>query len=177
MNVAYLDPPYSRYFHKLAVRLVQPSGGDVVALLSCPAYRLYAGGDRTEVWTPGEPAQAHDVPPAFERAGWAQTDSPEFRRAFSHAVEWFKERFAAERTDVCLVFSDARPFWIVVDDAHNASALRPIACVSSMAIRSKTWAATSPIASSISTPPRQAHAPAVRPNAILATAPRKLCGR
>lgn len=126
MNVAYLDPPYSRYFHALAARLAHASGGSVVALLSCPAYRLYAGGDRTEVWTPGEPAQAHDVPPAFERAGWAQTDSPEFRRAFSHAVEWFKQRFTAERTDVCLVFSDARPF---SQAAHLAAQQLGVVCV------------------------------------------------
>ena len=105
MNVAYLDPPYSRYFHKLAARLVQPSGGSVVALLSCPAYRLYAGGDRAQVWEPGVPAQEHVLPQAFERAGWAQPGSPAFGRAFSHAVEWFKERFAAERIDICLVFS------------------------------------------------------------------------
>lgn len=126
MNVAYLDPPYSRYFHELAARLAQTSGGKVVALLSCPAYRLYAGGDRAEVWEPGVPAQEHVLPPAFERAGWAQPGSPAFGRAFSHAVEWFKERFAAERTDICLVFSDARPF---SQAAHLAAQELGVVCV------------------------------------------------
>lgn len=126
MNVAYLDPPYSRYFHKLAARLVQPSGGNVVALLSCHAYRLYSGGDRAEVWAPGVPAQEHALPAAFERAGWAQSGSPAFGRAFSHAVEWFKERFAAERIDICLVFSDARPF---SQAAHLAAQELGVVCV------------------------------------------------
>lgn len=126
MNVAYLDPPYSRYFHKLAARLAQPSGGSVVALLSCPAYRLYAGGDRAQVWEPGAPAQEHVLPQAFERAGWAQSGSPEFGRAFSHAVEWFKERFVAERVDICLVFSDARPF---SQAAHVAAQALGVVCV------------------------------------------------
>ena len=110
MNIAYLDPPYSRYFSRLARHLRERTGGSVVALLSSPSYRLYTGGDRCLLWSPGEPREHHALPPALERATWAQSDRQGLERAFSHAVEWFKERFATERIDVCLVFSDARPF-------------------------------------------------------------------
>ena len=40
MNIAYLDPPYSRYFSRLARRLSERTGGSVIALLSSPSYRL-----------------------------------------------------------------------------------------------------------------------------------------
>ncbi len=109
MNIAYLDPPYSGYFHGLAARLAG-EGGSVVALLSSPAYRLYTNGDRCELWRAGDADATYELPAEFARAAWARTDAPGFRRAFSHAVAWFKARFAAERTEVCLVFSDARPF-------------------------------------------------------------------
>lgn len=110
MNVAYLDPPYSRYFHVLARRLAQQTGGDVVALLSCPAYRMYTGDDRTQVWRPGPTQRAYPVPGAFARAEWAARGGAGLAQAFSHAVDWFRAQFEAERVDVCLVFSDARPF-------------------------------------------------------------------
>ncbi|HWH73661.1 MAG TPA: hypothetical protein VNV16_05300 [Methylibium sp.] len=110
MNIAYLDPPYSRYFHDLAGRLAAGSGGSVTALLSCPAYKLYTGGDRCEVWRSGDADAEVPLPSEFARAAWARTEAPTFRRAFAHAVAWFKQRFAAERIELCLVFSDARPF-------------------------------------------------------------------
>jgi|GEM_PF-4954419 capsular polysaccharide export protein len=109
MNIAYLDPPYSGYFHALAARLAG-DGGSVVALLSSPAYKLYTNGDRCELWRAGDADAEHPLPAEFHRAAWAHTEAPAFRRAFSHAVAWFKARFAAERIEVCLVFSDARPF-------------------------------------------------------------------
>jgi capsular polysaccharide export protein len=109
MNVAYLDPPYSRYFHHLCRRLEARTGGRTVALLSCPAYRLYTRGDRSLVWQPGTTSARHAVPEPYRRAEWA-SDSAEFAIAFSHAVEWFEARFRAERIDVCFAFSDVRPF-------------------------------------------------------------------
>lgn len=110
MNIAYLDPPYSRYFQALSSRLARRTGGSAVALLSCPAYRMYTQGDRSIVWSPGETEQRYSVPPSFERAEWADAECPAFSRAFSHAVSWFKARFQAERIETCLLFSDARPF-------------------------------------------------------------------
>jgi capsular polysaccharide export protein len=112
VNVAYLDPPYSRYFHVLARHLCERmGGGNVVALLSSPSYRLYTAGDRSLLWSPGRPTQRTALPPAIERASWAPgLDVNTLQETFSHAVEWFKARFAEERTEVCLVFSDARPF-------------------------------------------------------------------
>ena len=112
MNIAYLDPPYSRYFARLARQLVERSGGgSVVALLSSPSYRLYTAGDRSVVWSPGLPTRHAELPPPLERASWEPSVEPAtLEAAFSHAVEWFKAQFAAERTEVCLVFSDARPF-------------------------------------------------------------------
>jgi capsular polysaccharide export protein len=117
MKVAYLDPPYSRYFHGLAGRLAQGAaaddgdggGNEVVALLSSPAYRLYTGGDRCIVWTPGRSAMPHALPADHVRTGWLAGDERS-RAVFAHAVEWFKRQFADERIDVCLVFSDVRPF-------------------------------------------------------------------
>lgn len=110
MNIAYLDPPYSGYFHRLAACLAQRTGGSTLALLSCPAYCTYARGDRCLVWQPGATTERHAVPQPFERAEWAATEDEAFVAAFSHAVEWFKDRFRAERIQACLVFSDARPF-------------------------------------------------------------------
>lgn len=112
MNVAYLDPPYSRYFSRLARRLCElDGGGSVIGLLSSPSYRLYTAGDRCLVWTPGRATRRTPLPPAIERASWeSDVDIPTLEDAFSHAVEWLRERFAAERTQVCFVFSDARPF-------------------------------------------------------------------
>lgn len=110
MNIAYLDPPYSAYFHRLAARLARRSGGEVHALLSSPAYRLYTAGDATQVWPPGEADEARPLPPHSEHAFWSQVDDAGMRRIFWHAVAWFRERFAAERIGLCLIFSDARPF-------------------------------------------------------------------
>jgi capsular polysaccharide export protein len=110
MNIAYLDPPYSRYFQALSSHLARRTGGSAVALLSCPAYRMYTRGDRSIVWKPGSTEQRYAVPPSFERAEWADAGSEPFIQAFSHAVSWFKERFQTERIDTCLMFSDARPF-------------------------------------------------------------------
>ena len=111
MNIAYLDPPYSRYFSRLARRLSERTGGSVIALLSSPSYRLYTGGDRCSVWSPGRAAQRTPLPKPIERASWAPgVNDIALEEAFSHAVEWIKARFVAERIEVCLVFSDARPF-------------------------------------------------------------------
>jgi capsular polysaccharide export protein len=110
MNVAYLDPPYSYYFHELSRHLAQRTGGSTVALLSCPSYRMYVHGDRSLLWHAGPVDRIHPVPAPFERAAWACNGAAEFQQAFSHAVEWFKARFLAERIELCLAFSDARPF-------------------------------------------------------------------
>jgi capsular polysaccharide export protein len=110
MNIAYLDPPYSGYFQRLGAHLARLTGGSTLALLSCPAYRMYVGRDRCLVWQPGTTSQRHAVPQPFERAEWAALSDEAFLNAFSHAVEWFKTCFRAERIDACLVFSDARPF-------------------------------------------------------------------
>lgn len=117
MNIAYVDPPYSGYFHRLAALLNQRTDGRTLALLSSPAYRMYARGDRSMVWTPGEPARSHALPKSFERAAWAGAGCPDFDRAFSHAVEWLCDRFREEGIDVCLLFSDARPFSAAVQVA------------------------------------------------------------
>jgi len=110
MNIAYLDPAYSRHFHALAGTLAQRTGGRVVALLSSPAYRLYTAGDRTLVWQPGLSGQLRETPPEFDHATWAPMKDPRSMAVFAHAVEWFKQRFVEERIELCLVFSDARPF-------------------------------------------------------------------
>lgn len=110
MNVAYLDPAYSRYFHELAGCLASRTGGQSVALLSSPAYRQYTCGDRAVVWPPGQSKQLRHLPPEFEHATWAPLNDPRSVAVFSQAVAWFIERFIDESTDVCLVFSDARPF-------------------------------------------------------------------
>jgi capsular polysaccharide export protein len=111
MNIAYLDPPYSRYFHALAGRLAASTGGRCVALLSSPAYRMYTASDRALVWQPdAADADFGDFPPELARARWARMHAVRFRAAMASAVHWFRERFIEERTELCLVFSDARPF-------------------------------------------------------------------
>ena len=110
MNIAYVDPAYSRHFQALAGVLAQRTGGEVLALLSSPAYRLYIGPDRALVWQPGVSDHLRELPPEFDHATWAPMKDPRSMAVFAHAVEWFKERFAEERIDLCLVFSDARPF-------------------------------------------------------------------
>ena len=110
MNVAYLDPAYSRHFHALAACLAARSGGRSMALLSSPAYLPYTGGDRSAVWKPGIPRQPRALPADFERAEWAHAGDARAAAVFAHAVEWLADRFRQEQIGVCLVFSDARPF-------------------------------------------------------------------
>lgn len=110
MNIAYVDPAYSRHFQALSRALARRTGGEVVALLSSPAYRLYTGADRAIVWQPGTSEHLRELPPEFEHATWAPMQDPRSMAVFAHAVEWFRQRFAEERIDLCLVFSDARPF-------------------------------------------------------------------
>lgn len=111
VNVAYLDPPYSRYFHGLAARIAARTGGQVLALLSSPAYAMYSAGDRRLVWPPGTLADAPAPPEGGEHALWSQPAEEErFRAVFWHAVAWLRERFAEQRIGICLIFSDARPF-------------------------------------------------------------------
>ncbi len=110
MNIAYLDPAYSRHFHALAACLARRSGGHVVALLSSPAYRAYTAQDRTIVWQPGRSDHLRELPHEFDHATWAPMKDARSMSVFAHAVEWFRRRFAEERIELCLVFSDARPF-------------------------------------------------------------------
>jgi capsular polysaccharide export protein len=110
MNIAYLDPAYSRHFHLLAGQLARHTGGDVVALLSSPAYRLYTEGDRSIVWKPGQSEHLRELPHEFDHATWAPMKDPRSMSVFAHAVEWFRQRFTEDRIELCLVFSDARPF-------------------------------------------------------------------
>jgi capsular polysaccharide export protein len=110
MNIAYLDPAYSRHFHRLAGTLARRTGGNAVALLSSPAYRMYTAGDRALVWKPGLSDHLRELPPEFEHATWAPMQDARSMAVFAHAVEWFKQRYTEERIDLCLVFSDARPF-------------------------------------------------------------------
>jgi capsular polysaccharide export protein len=116
VKIAYLDPPYSRYFHAIAGELTATTQGSVVALLSSPAYRLYTADDRTVVWTPGVSDAAHPVPAEYLRSGWI-ADHPRSLAVFAHAVEWFKARFAEENIELCLVFSDVRPFSVAAQVA------------------------------------------------------------
>jgi capsular polysaccharide export protein len=110
VNVAYLDPPYSRYFHALASRLAVDGSGRPLALLSSPAYRAYAGDHDAMVWEPGRVKAAPPLPADLSHAFWGQRQDDTLRAVFWHAVAWFRERFIDARTDLCLVFSDARPF-------------------------------------------------------------------
>ncbi len=121
MNVAYLDPPYSRYFQRLSMQLARCTGGARLALLSSPAYRMYCGNDRSLVWNVGESEPGCTLPSAFERAEWAQAAPERLARSLAHAVEWFKERFRDEKIAICLVYSDARPFSLAAQIAARQS--------------------------------------------------------
>ena len=126
MNVAYLDPAYSRHFHALAACIAARSGGASLALLSSPAYLPYTAGDRSVVWKPGRSAQPRVLPPEFERAAWAPAVDTRAAAVFSHAVEWFIARFTQEQIELCLVFSDARPFSVA---ARLAAQETGVVCV------------------------------------------------
>jgi len=127
VNIAYLDPPYSRYFQRLAARLAQRCGGHVVALLSSPAYRLYTDGDRALVWPAGTAAgPLPPLPDESAHATWSQTVDDRFLGAFWHAVAWFRQQFEQERIEMCLVFSDARPFSLAAATAARQSGVRCI---------------------------------------------------
>ena len=124
-NIAYLDPPYSRYLHGLAQRLAARTGGQALALLSSPAYAMYTGGDRHLVWPPGELANAPQAPEGAEHALWSQrADDERFRAVFWHAVAWLRESFVAHGVQLCLVFSDARPFSLAAATAAQACGVR-----------------------------------------------------
>ena len=111
IHIAYLDPPYSRYFQGLSQRLARRTGGEVLALLSSPAYAMYTGGDRHLVWPPGALADAPALPADAAHALWSQqAGDAHFRAVFWHAVAWLREKFRAHGIRLCLVFSDARPF-------------------------------------------------------------------
>lgn len=110
MNVAYLDPAYSRHFHELAACIAARTGGRPLALLSSPAYLQYTSGDPSIVWPPGRSTRLRQLPPEFEKSPWAPKGDSRAAAVFSHAVDWFIERFTQERIELCLVFSDARPF-------------------------------------------------------------------
>lgn len=110
INIAYLDPPYSRYFQRLAGRLAQRTGGKVVALLSSPAYGLYTGGDKALVWPPGAMAAPPPLPDESAHALWSQEVDQPYRAVFWHTVQWFRQCFREQGIRMCLVFSDARPF-------------------------------------------------------------------
>jgi capsular polysaccharide export protein len=116
VKIAYLDPPYSRYFHALAADLTAAASDSVVALLSSPAYRLYTADDRTVVWTPGVSDAVHPVPAEYLRSGWIAGRGRSLA-VFAHAVEWFKARFVEEKIELCLVFSDVRPFSVAAQVA------------------------------------------------------------
>lgn len=78
-------------------------------------------GDTSIVWTPGRSARLRQLPPEFEKAQWAPKGDTRAAAVFSHAVEWFIERFTQERIELCLVFSDARPFSLAARlAAHEA---------------------------------------------------------
>ena len=92
-----------------------------LALLSSPAYLQYTQGDRSTVWVPGRSERRHAWPEEFEHADWAALRDPDAAAVFSHAVEWFIERFTQERVELCLVFSDARPFSVAARLAATAT--------------------------------------------------------
>lgn len=110
MKIAYLDPPYSRYFHELARHLNEIEGGSCVALLSSPAYRLYTGDDRCVIWAPGEGQGRWHLPDTIERTMREHAHLPEFQPLFDHVVQWFMHWLAAEHVELCLIYSDARVF-------------------------------------------------------------------
>jgi capsular polysaccharide export protein len=111
MNIAYLDPPFTRHFQHLAHRVAERTGGEAAALLTSPAFAPYCGSHRREVWQAGATAAVDaTLPLGFDRLPWARRDDPAFRRVFGEAVAWLRERFEQLQTDLCMVFSDARPF-------------------------------------------------------------------
>ena len=124
-NIAYLDPPYSRYLHGLAAHLARRTGGTVQALLSSPAYAMYTCGDEHLVWPPGALADPPAAPQGGEHALWSQpVDDERFRAVFWHAVAWFRECFRARGIRICLVFSDARPFSLAASIAARQCGVR-----------------------------------------------------
>jgi capsular polysaccharide export protein len=124
-NIAYLDPPYSRYLHGLAVRLARRTGGTVQALLSSPAYAMYTCGDDHLVWPPGALDDPPPPPQGAEHALWSQqAGDVRFRAVFWHAVAWFRECFRARGIRICLVFSDARPFSLAATIAAQQCGVR-----------------------------------------------------
>lgn len=125
VNIAYLDPPYSRYFHGLAGRIAARTGGEVLALLSSPAYAMYTGGDRRLVWPAGALADPPPAPAGAAHALWSQqADDERFRAAFWHAVAWLRDCFVSHGVQVCLVFSDARPFSLAAATAARECGVR-----------------------------------------------------
>ena len=110
MNIAYLDPPYSRYFHRLARCLAPDEGDRRLALLSSPAYRIYIGDDEWRLWEPGESPARWRLPPTVSRLNHDKAAHPRFGRVFAHAVRWFREQFVTERIELVLIYSDARVF-------------------------------------------------------------------
>jgi capsular polysaccharide export protein len=124
-NIAYLDPPYSRYLHGLAARLARRSGGTVLALLSSPAYAMYSCGDDHLVWPPGALPDPPAAPLGGEHALWSQeVGDVRFRAVFWHAVAWFRDCFRARGIRICLVFSDARPFSLAATIAAQECGVR-----------------------------------------------------
>lgn len=126
MNVAYLDPAYSRHFHLLAACIAARSGGTPIALLSSPAYLPYTMGDRSIVWAPGRSATPRALPAEFEKADWAPGGDARAQAVFAHTVEWFIARFREDRIGLCLIFSDARPFSVA---ARLAAQETGVVCV------------------------------------------------
>lgn len=110
MKIAYLDPPYSRYFRELARRLNAVDGGSRVALLSSPAYRQYIGNDPWRLWSPGEAQGNWHLTDTIERTMRDEAHRPEFQPFFDHVVQWFMHVLAAEKVELCLIYSDARVF-------------------------------------------------------------------
>lgn len=116
MNFAYVDPPYSLHFHALGQRLAAATGGQAVALLSSPAYRLYTGTDRTLVLQRDPTERADHVPATFERMPWSKPLAAQ-APLFAQTVQWLKARMEEEGVGFCLVFSDVRPFSAAVQVA------------------------------------------------------------
>lgn len=110
MNVAYLDPAYSGHFHALAGCLARRGGGRAVALLSSPAYRLYTGGDTALVWPPGRAEPSRRLPEALAAMPWAPRRGTPAMAHLAHAADWIAAQLAAQRVELLLAFSDARPF-------------------------------------------------------------------
>ncbi|MBK6863061.1 MAG: hypothetical protein IPG91_05530 [Ideonella sp.] len=87
IHIAYLDPPYSRYFQGLSQRLARRTGGEVLALLSSPAYAMYTGGDRHLVWPPGRwPTRRPCLPMRRTRCGRSRPVTRTF--APSSGMRW-----------------------------------------------------------------------------------------